>query len=576
MIIVQNGDSLDLAVSTLNDEPIIALDTETNICDNMHERWVLGFSAYAPTVDESYYFPIKHIPFKDYANVTKWSTLLKPQRIVFHNGKFDRQIFKKLEFDFDKVPFEDTMLMSYVIYEEPPHGLKELADKYLRSDSSNDQKIVKGLTKGFGWESMPMPIMAQYATTDTILTYKLYLVLRDVLASTGEDQMRLYLNDLEFSLILQGIEEIGIMIDPVEARLKSAQCSELMLKIRNELGYDPAKPTQLGNRLYSPPPDGLGLRPISVGLTTKSFPNGRPKMGVAELEEHSHPEVGRVLEYRRVSKARSSWYDAWPLLIDSNNRLHPTFHMHATVTGRLSCSNPNMQQIPRDSEENSTKSLFPVKKLIRCSKGYQVWEMDYDQQELRLASIYADEDAMLEVFRSKGDPHQLMADTLHVSRFIGKTVNFLLPYGGGADRLFGTIKKLAPSLGFTYREAMDIHSEYHNKYPGFRRIAYECQSAMERVGYIKYWSKRRRHMRYDQHKAFNSLIQGGCADITRESMRRIVRLDLSNTAMISQVHDSIWFETKDVKELEPIKHAMEDWVSEAFGLPFSVGMKQIA
>ena len=575
MIIVQDGDSLDLAVTALNNEPIIALDTETNICDNMHERWVLGFSAYAPTVDESYYFPIRHIPFKDYTNVTKWSTLLKPQRIVYHNGKFDRQIFKKLEFNYDETPFEDTMLMSYVINEEPPHGLKELADKYIGSDSSNDQKIVKGLTKGFGWESMPMPIMAQYATTDTILTYRLYLVLRDILASTGEDQMQLYLNDLEFSLILQGIEEAGIMIDPVEARLKSAQCSELMLKIRNELGYDPAKPTQLGNRLYSPPPEGLGFRPISVGLTTKSFPNGRPKMGVAELEEHHHPEVGKVLEYRRVSKAKSSWYDAWPLLVDSNNRLHPSFHMHSTVTARLSCSNPNMQQIPRDSEENSTKSLFPVKKLIRCPKGYQVWEIDFSQQELRLASVYADEDAMLDIFRNNGDPHQLLADTLHVSRFIGKTCNFLLPYSGGIDELYMTVKKLAPSLGFTYKDAQKVYTDYHDKFPGFRRIAYECTATMDRVGYIKYWSKRRRHMTFNTHAAFNSLIQGGCADITKESIKRVNQLNLSDTKIISIVHDSIWIETKNLDDIELVKQAMT-WDEKYFGVAFPVDAKRLA
>lgn len=574
--VIVTDDTLAECIDELNAEEIIALDTETNITETMHTRYFLGFSAYAPTVDKAYYFPIRHTEFmRITSNITKWTALPRPQHVVYHNGKFDRQVFKTLEFNFDRVPFDDTMLMSYVLNENPPHGLKDLADKYIGKNSSKDAFIIAGLVKGFTWEKIPMEVMAEYAMTDTILTWSLYKALASKLGALDAKQTQIYTDDLAFNLILQGVEERGIKVDPVEARIKSAQCSEVLEQIKKELGYDPAKPTQLGLRLYSMPPDGLGLKPISRGAATKSFPDGRPSMGVAELEEHHHPEVGRVLEFRRTVKAKTSYYDAWPSLVDTNNRIHPTYNQHSTVTSRLSCSGPNMQQIPRDSDETETKARFPVKKLIRAEKGYEVWELDYSQQELRLASIYAQEEAMLQVFRGGDDPHQLLADTLHVTRFIGKTVNFLLPYGGGADRLFGTVKKLAPNLSFTFQEAYNVHAAYHVKYPGYRRIAYECANTMEARKYIQYWSGRRRHMYNDYHKAFNSLIQGGCGEIMRRSMRMINNLGLDNTQIISQVHDSLWVETRDVSELQLIKREME-WPSDQFGLPFPVDMKRIA
>ncbi len=567
-MIVQD-DTLIEVIHELNRHDVIALDTETNITDMMHDRYVLGFSASTATND--YYFPIQHINHGPHVNLSDLGPLvsLKPRHIIWHNAKFDRQVFKILDMNFDDVSFEDTMLLSYVLDENPPHTLKELGELHVTKGASIDQQIVKILSKGFSWEGIPLEIMAQYARMDTRLTYDLYYKLAPMLTALGDDLIKIYYDDIEFCKILQEIEEVGIRIDTVEARLKAAQCLKLMSDIEKELGYDPGKPSQLIPRLFTMPPEGLGLAPLAYGKGSK------PSTGVEILEEYHHPEVARVLHYRRIKKAMTSYYQSWPALVDSKSILHPTYHQHSTVTCRLSCSDPNMQQIPRDSDENETKALFPVKKLVRATPGWEVWELDYDQQELRLASVYAKEEKMLKVFRDGGDPHQLMATTLGVTRFLGKQVNFLLPYGGGSYKLFTAVKKLAPNIGFTLQRAESIHQQYHEQYPGFRRIAYRCSSAMEERGYIQYWSGRRRRMQFDQHKAFNSLIQGGCADITREAMRRIRKLDLADTRMISQVHDSIWFETRNRADLLYVKNEME-WPSDQFGLPFSVGMKQIA
>lgn len=566
MIVQEN--TVEHAIAMLNAADMIALDTETNITDTMHDRYPLGFSA--ATVQETYYFPLEHKKTLGHQNLAVDSVnSLQPKHIIWHNAKFDRQVFKKINLDFDAVPFDDTMLLSYVLDENPPHKLKELGEKFVRGGSSNDQQIVKALTKGFTWEGIFLEIMAQYAETDARLTFDLFDILTLKFKKYNGTLDEIYANDLQLCNILQGIEEIGITIDVVEARLKGLQCLHLLKDMKEKLGYDPGKPSQLIPRLFDVPPIGLGLKPIAYGVS------GKPSTGVEVLEEYHHPEVAQILHFRRIKKAMTSYYESWPKLTDSTGTLHPTFHQHSTLTGRLSCSDPNMHQIPRDTDENETKSQFPVKKLVRARSGWQVWELDYDQQELRLASVYAEEHAMLAVFRAGNDPHQLMADTLHVTRFIGKQVNFLLPYGGGAYKLFTTIKKLAPQVSFTISMAESIHQQYHETYPGFRRIAYKCAGVMEQQGYIEYWSGRRRRMAFDQHKTFNSLIQGGCADITRESMLKIHELELQDTRMVNQVHDSIWIETRNVADIELVRQTME-WPTLAFGLPFSVGVKRLA
>jgi DNA polymerase I len=566
-------DRLAQVINGMNNCEVIALDCETNITDKFSERRMLCFTAYVPETDQAFYFSVGYESKLDFTGVK-----LSPKKVIWHNGKFDRPVFKKcLEWDFDDIPTEDTMLMSYVLDESPPHDLDALSKRHLSVGKTN-KDMLKTLTKAFTWEGIPESIMFKYAIEDPILTFKLFQALNHRLQIFEPAQVEIYEYLLKLSVILQHMEEHGIQVDLIEARLKSAQCAERMQELKDGLGYDPAKPTELGMRLYGP--NGLGLTPIEVGAPTKTFPQGRPAMGAGILEKYHHPEILKVLEYRRVAKAKTSYYDSWPKFVGDDNRMHPTYHLHGTVTGRLSCANPNMQNIPRDSEENLTKSQFPPKKLLRCAPDKQLWEFDYNQQELRLATIYAERNAtqerktMTKTFTEGKDPHQLMADSLHVSRFIGKVVNFLLPYGGGPDRLLATINTLDPELKFTFAEAKATHAAYHNNYPLFRQTANACGYAAETNEFITYWSGRKRRLKWDFHKAFNSLIQGGCADITFNSMIKLTEAKLSSV-LIAQVHDSLWFEVEDTNELETIQAIME-WPTEFFNFPFPVEMKQIA
>lgn len=572
---IVTDDTLVAILQELEQAEVISMDSETNKTDKEHERYCMGFSIYEPVTDKGYYFPLRHSNTTMGNNLSLDLPSFIPRNILYHNGKFDRKVFKKIGWNLDSIPFEDTILMSYVLNMDPPHDLKGLSDMHIGAGSSDDQIIIKAMEKIFGsWEKIPVGPMAKYAIKDTILTHDLYVVLAGKLGALPEVLTQVYMDDLETSEIFQEIEELGLKIDPVESRIKSAQCTQLMNEMQAQFGYDLGKDSQVAERLFTMPPTGIGLKPLEVGAPSKSYPMGRPKMGKEVLEQYHHPEVSRILEYRRIKKAKTSYYDSYLDLIDDDNRLHPTFNLFATVTGRLSCSNPNLQQIPRDTEENATKAMFPVKKIIREDEGWEVWEIDYSHQELRLASVYAEEEEMLQAFRDGLDPHQILADSLEVTRFIAKQVNFLLPYGGSANKLYMTIRALAPSLGFSIQQARDVYGNYHTTYPGFKQISEQCMHVAMANGFIKLWSGRRKHFADNHYKAFNGLIQGGAGDITKESMRRIHRLKLSNTQMLSQIHDSILFRTRDVSELQECATQMT-WPSEQFGIPFLVDMKRI-
>ena len=181
-------------------------------------------------------------------------------------------------------------------------------------------------------------------------------------------------------LLLAEIEMNGILID-------RELCAELQHSVRlgfkrfvSELGFDPAKPSQLHPKLFSDPPLGLGLRPSSF------TPTGKPQVSLEWLQGVGHPTTALVHEYRKISKQLSSYFSAYlDLTTRENPRLHPTFKQHGTETGRLSCENPNLQQIPREEYKDAS-----VKALFLPEPGKELWEIDYRTIEYRLQAVYAE------------------------------------------------------------------------------------------------------------------------------------------------------------------------------------------
>ena len=364
--------------------------------------------------------------------------------------------------------------------------------------------------------------------------------------------------------VLFRMEEAGVLIDKDQCRSLANDAVREIDLIEDRLGFDPAKRLALAHRLYSKPPEGLGLVPAQLGKPSKSYPLGVPIMNEAELLRHSHPDVDMVLRHRELSKRKSVWYQGWFDKADNNGRLHPSFRQHGTRTTRLSCTDPNMQQVPRDATPGSPKTL------LRAPQRHALVEYDYSQAEFRLGAVYAAQPVILGGLQSGQDFHSITANDLGIDRQIAKTVNFLILYGGGA-------KKLSDTLNIGYNVAKSYLDKFHKSYPEFGPVMERATLTAQANGFVKLWTGRRRHFEnsWEYHKAFNSVIQGGVAEIVKDTILRLSRLGITP---VCTVHDSLWIEIRqeEVEEKSELIQKVMEWPTEYFECPFPVDRKVLA
>ncbi len=619
--IVQNDEDIEEAFQFFANCTCIAIDTETNWTDSFEDRKLMGYSLFSihPQTEEKrcYYFSYRadtsafligthNLPIE---GLNRLQTLFDSDSIawIYHHAKFDMRVFRRDGIE-PSTKFYDTMLMSHMINEigagvsggpHPftDHKLKHLAVKHISADADKESKMITKVRKSIPWEQIPIEVMGKYACKDAELTYYLYQYFEPKLRQQELDH--LWDKERQFSMLLGSIEDFGIGIDPPVAKKFADEAAHRMQEILTLLGYDPAKPSQLAHRLYGDKNSGgLGLIPVAFSkrLSKEAFtgPDGKstkliPIMNRDNLSSHDIQEVSLVLEYRSLQKAHSTWFLGFLEKIDSHNRLHPTYKQHGTVTTRLSCENPNMQQLPRRKEEELEEGITnaAVKAMLRPLDNHELWEFDVSQAEFRLAAIYGEETEILEAYREgTKDFHQITADKLGIPRVAydgtkreGKTLNFSMLYGAGPA-------KLAQMLKIGTVEASALHSEFWQEYPKLRDAVGMATMAAQARGWVRLWTGRKRHFQNggESHKAFNSLIQGGVAEILKESMLRIDKDEtLQACRMIAQVHDSLWFEIPHSPSEEEgnssytdrIKSIME-WPKESFPIPFPVDMKRIA
>jgi DNA polymerase-1 len=267
------------------------------------------------------------------------------------------------------------------------------------------------------------------------------------------------------------------------------------------------------------------------------------------------PRASLILEYRGWQKTVSASYEPFLKLASSDGRLRPNYKLHGTVTGRMSCEKPNLQQIPRISDKPWNGNL---KQAFIATPGYTLFEADYSQLELRLATAYAGITSLTNAFAEDRDVFTEMSQSLGMSRHDTKTLTYTIQYGGGINRISNVFKVSAA-------EATLIRDNFFNRYPEFRRITKEANDSAKRNGYVKLWSGRRRHFTdpaKDSFKAFNSAIQGGSADIVARVINRLTSEVADDRCyFLLQVHDSVVFEVQQGYESEyliKIQNIMED------------------
>lgn len=570
-------DKFNRATEIISQAEVVSIDTETYWTKYWENKRIIGVSVYGEIGKKHFngYFPYRHesedgenLPFETLEALA--ATLDSIPLHIYHNAKYDRSRFLLEGLELNK-PFYDTMLISHMVDENTSHELEDLAEMYHIDMHANKRKQhIHSVRKLVVWHKIPLNIMEPYACGDTSNTFKLCKRLLPVMAK--QELTALYPTEAHYSDALMHVELNGVMIDQDYAETLSDQATIRMNEICKELQFNPAKVLPLAQKLFLE----LKLPILERGKPSKQFPTGRPTMDEPTMEKLARKASGEakevmdlVLEYRGLQKAQSTWYDGWPEKCDSSSRLHPTYNQHVTVTTRLSCVDPNMQQIPRDTESS------PVKKMLRATPGYELWEFDYNQIEYRLAGVLSDDPVILDAYRTGSDMHAATGLRLKQTRQDAKTTNFRFIYEGGPGNY-------AEAMGIPFEQAREVYEGFHHTYWVMFKFAARVNATAAQRGYIKLWDGRRRRFRlhFETKKAWNSLVQGGAAAIVKYAIVAIHNDKTMKSRMVGQVHDSIWFEIPVgmiEEESEKIKHHME-WPSrdERFKIPFPVEAKRLA
>lgn len=583
----------------MEDAELISVDTETSGLDPHTGARLAGISFYyrgdhavLGEVGFSHYFPFRHSPGETLLDQSEnlpeeWlHEYIKPilERTdvtwIGQGRKFDWSMFRADGIEVT-APFYDTLIMGSMVNENMSHRIEDMVDSILGWNTKPQSAMIRALSRKLGGHhKIPPRTMAPYAEQDVKSAFYLYEHFKEDLEQ--QEMWDLWEREMNFSQMLLKMEWRGIKIDRALANRLSSQATARMRQIEDTLGFDPMKPSVLAHKLYAAPPEGLGLPILERNKDTNDeFPDGIPKMDEKTLSTYDDETSNLVLEYRGLVKANSTWYEGFVKKLDSNDRLHPIYNWredahgsksaktrYGTKTTRLSAS-PNIQQLPRDPTVQVRKMLIPA-------SGYELWSFDYDQVELRLAAVYAQEERLLDAFRRGDDIHRTTGDLLGLDRSGGKTCNFAIIYGAGAERL-------SISLGITLEAAESILKHIRHVYPGLARVSREAVSAARERGWVRLWTGRRCHIvdAYDASKAFNKLIQGGAAELMRDTMLKFYT-DQEDWAyhIVAQVHDDLIFEIKKelVKELVPTIKSVMEWPGEVeeFTIPFTVSPKLLA
>lgn len=560
----------------------VALDTETTgeeIRDGRGYCIGISLSFRVPGVGYiSDYFPIRHkhggnTPREDIAKLARAIESL--QVLVMHNAKFDLVSLATAGINYEN-DFYDTMLIAHLINENQPvggKGLDALGKYYLRDEGKKKSPDFIQAQKAFGWD-MPVEFMREYATYDAELTLRLSEHLRELAAREPGLLENVWRKRQDFVRLIIRMESRGVRIDTDLCERQILLGSHAMEDVREILQLNPGSPKDLKELLI----DQLGLPPIykkrKNNEETLTFDKEAMKRYEEMLARLDDPTAEQILRYRGWQKSISSNYQAYLDLLSPDGRLRPNYKLHGTRTGRMSCEKPNLQQIPRVSDKPWNGGM---KKAFIPHEGYSLIEADYSQLELRLGSAYGRVEPLLHAFVEGRDVFSDMAEQLGMARQDVKTLTYTIQYGGGINRL-------CEVFGVSPSRAAAIRDNFYAQYPGFRVVSNHAQNHVKKSGSIRLWTGRQRHFLYrndEAHKAFNSVIQGGAADIVERTMLRLgEEVDSDACRMLLQVHDSVVFEVRDdVKEdaEREIARVMADvpgTVGEDWGVKFAVDVHE--
>ena len=567
-----NEKSLDKWLKILNEQSVIAVDTETSSLNPL-EADLIGVSfSYAP--NKACYIPLAHKNIKSLKKklvLEKIKPILEDPSIkkVGQNIKFDFTVLKQNGIEVN--PIEDTMLISYTLDAgSNRHNLDTLSEIHLEHKTISYKELVGTGKNKLNFSDIELDKATEYAAEDADVTLRLYNHLKSKL---NEEKLNKVYESFEKPMVqlLSKMEFNGIKVDDLYLKKLSKKFEDKIRKIEKEIysiagkEFNIGSPKQLGEIIYNELKIAKSKKTKKGSLAT----NAKILEDLA-LTEHKFPKL--ILEWRQISKLKNTYSDALQDHISKKTkRVHTSFLLAATNTGRLASSDPNLQNIPIKSEEGRE-----IRKAFIADKKNILISADYNQIEMRILADIADVKELKRAFKNNEDVHCLTASQVFNVpinkvnddlRRKAKTINFGIIYGI-------TQYGLAKQISVSNQEALDFINSYFKNFPEIKDYMSSTISICRKQGYVSNIFGRRIHLRgindknfsirsFQERAAINAPIQGSAADIVRLAMIKINKLIENDkklqTKMLLQIHDELIFECleKDAMYIKKtIKEAM--------------------
>ena len=549
--LVDTAEKQQELLQKLAEAEAFAFDTETTGTDPIVAELV-GMS-FAITEGEAYYVPVPAERDEAQQVVESFRAVLTDEKSlkIGQNIKYDYLVLQNYGVELGG-PMFDTMIAHYLLQPELSHGMDYLAEVYLKYDTIKIESLIGARGRGQkNMRDLAPATICDYACEDADVTLRLKHILEKELVTAGAERL---FYDIEMPLVrvLAYMERNGARISTDTLQETSHYFTERLLQIENDIyslagfTFNIASPKQVGEVLFE------RLKIVDKAKKTKS---GQYSTSEEVLEglRTKHPIVEKILEHRGLKKLLSTYVDALPALINpQTGKIHTSFNQTVTATGRLSSSNPNLQNIPIRNEDGKE-----IRRAFIPEPGCEFFSADYSQIELRIMAHLSGDENLIEAFRSGEDIHAATAAKIyHIpieevtreQRSRAKTANFGIIYG---ISVFGLAERMNVSRG----EAKELIENYFITYSGVKRYMDESIAVAREKGYIETILHRKRYLPditshnsvvrgYAERNAINAPIQGSAADIIKIAMIEIYRrfrAEALRSTMMLQVHDELNF-----------------------------------
>ena len=566
--------SLDAWLKKLNKADIFAFDTETTSL-NYKQAEVVGVS-FAIAPGTAAYVPMTH-DYEDAPKQLDRETVLERLRPLLENAEKSNLVGQHIKYDINVLRnhgielrnvAHDTMLQSYVLDSTATrHDMDSLAKKYLDVQTVKFEDIAGKGKKQLTFNQIPVETASHYAAEDADITLRLHEVLWERLQA--EPILATLYTEIELPLlhVLSFIECTGVRIDAGMLEEQGKTIQETIDTVKSEAYADAGREFNLG----SPKQIGEIFFEEKQYPIIRKTPKGQPSTAEDVLEQLAldYPLPRLILKHRSLTKLKSTYIDKLPLQIDPDSqRVHTSYNQAIASTGRLSSTDPNLQNIPVRTEEGRR-----IREAFIAEKGYRLLAADYSQIELRIMAHLSEDDGLLHAFEKKLDVHKATAAEVfgvpldavdNDQRRSAKAINFGLIYGMSA---FGLAKQLDISRG----EAAQYIELYFARYPGVKRYMDETRELAKEQGYVETVFGRRLYLpdinarnaqmrNYAERTAINAPMQGTAADIIKRAMLDVsawLEKDKVDARVIMQVHDELVLEVK-AGELESVADKVQE------------------